>query len=253
MNKLGREQRLPEEDELIDRIKRGDTELFGPLLDPHARRMYALAYSILRNDQEAEEAVQESALKAFTNLNQLRSSSSFRCWLFQITINEARMRKRRARLCRCSSLDDEQRSAHDGAGIAIQFADRRENPEQAARRKQLEAAIDDACNELPSKYQNILRMRCVENLNIAEIGGELSLGIPAVKTQLHRARLRLRRQLAAFLPSPVSVAPPHCKVRKATEGRIDPLPQTRPTAGKACVINTAKVDNARHKAPTLLS
>ena len=224
MNESPGERRFSGENELIDRIKAGDAELFGHLLDPHARKMYTLAYSILRNQQDAEEAVQDSALKAFTNLKQLRSSSSFKCWLFQITINEARMQKRRARLCRCSSLDDEQRSAHDGASIAVQFADHRENPEQVACRKQLEAAIDDACNELPSKYQNILRMRCVENLSVTEIGGELSLGIPAVKTQLHRARLRLRSQLAPFLPSALPAARRPSDVRKATEDRMDPLP-----------------------------
>ena len=223
MNELEREQRLPGEDELIDRVKAGDAELFGHLLDPHARRMFALAYSILRNEQDAEEAVQESALKAFTRLNQLRASSSFRCWLLQITINEARMRRRRARLCRCSSLDDEQGNDHDRPGIAVQFADQRENPEQAARRKQLEAAINDACNELPSKYQKILRMRCVENLSVAEIGGELSLGIPAVKTQLHRARRRLRTQLVPFLSPTVAIAPRPCDVRTTTEGG-SPLP-----------------------------
>jgi RNA polymerase sigma-70 factor (ECF subfamily) len=223
MNEVRREQHLPEEDELIGRIKAGDSQLFELLLGPYARKMYALAYSILRNDHDAEEAVQESALKAFTRLNQLRSSSSFKCWLFQITVNEARMRRRRARLCRCSSLDDEQISAPDGSAVAVQFADQRENPEQAARRKQLEAAIDDACNELPSKYQKILRMRCVENLSLSEIGGELSLGIPAVKTQLHRARLRLRTQLAPFLPSAVSAPRRPRGVRRAPEGSNNPL------------------------------
>jgi len=186
-----------DEHELIDRVKAGENERFSHLLAPHLRRMYILAYSILRNDHDAEDVVQESALKAFTRLPQLRSSSSFKCWLLQITINEARMRRRHVRSHPVVSIDEEQRNKEGGSGAVAQLMDYRENPEQALRRKEFEAAIDRACSDLPPKYHRILLLRCQEDLSNPEICRTLNLGIPAVKTQLHRARLRLRDQLGS--------------------------------------------------------
>lgn len=201
MHETRSEPFLLDEDALISRVKAGESQLFERLLEPHKRKMYVLAYTVLHNEHDAEEAVQESALKAFVRLNQLRSSSAFKCWLLQITINEARMRKRHARLHPSLSIDEEPRSVRDEPGAVPELADCRESPEQALERKELEAAVDHAFNDLPSKYQKILRLRCKEDLSISEIGRALQLGIPAVKTQLHRARLHLRKRLLPVLPA----------------------------------------------------
>src|SRR5260370_10221241 len=116
MHEIRSEPFVLDEDALISRVKAGESNLFEQLLEPHKRKMYVLAYTVLRNVHDAEEAVQESTLKAFVRLNQLRSSSAFRCWLLQITINEARMRKRHARLHPWLSIDEEQGSGRDGNG-----------------------------------------------------------------------------------------------------------------------------------------
>jgi RNA polymerase sigma-70 factor, ECF subfamily len=190
---------LIEEEALIKRVKTGESEVFEQLLGPYARKMYVLAYSVLHNEYDAEEVVQESALKAFLHLDRLRSSPAFKCWLLQITLNEARMRARHARRYHCSSIDEEDGGCGDGSSALLGLIDRRENPEQALQRKELEAAIDRARSNLPHKYQKILRLRCEEDRGIAEIGRTLRLGKAAVKTQLHRARLQLRRQLVPVL------------------------------------------------------
>ncbi len=190
-----------DEDALINRVKAGESQLFEQLLEPYARKMYVLAYSVLRNEHDAEDVVQESTLKAFFRLHQLRSSSAFKCWLLQITINEARMRKRHVRRYPCSSIDEGGRGSVEGASALPGLVDCRENPEQTLERKELEAAVDRACGDLPRKYQKVLRLRCAEDLSISEIGRALQLGIPAVKTQLHRARLHLRKQLVTVLPA----------------------------------------------------
>lgn len=200
MHQMLGQARLTNEHQLISRLKAGEREVFGRLLDPYAHRMYVLAYSILHDAQDAEEVVQESSLKAFTRINQLRSSSSFKCWLLQITINEARMRKRHARLHPMLSIDEMQKDLHDESRIVPQFADDCENPEQALRRKELETAFDHACNDLPPKYHKIMQLHFEGDLSNPEIGRTLKLGTPAVKTQLHRARLHLREQLASVLP-----------------------------------------------------
>src|SRR5260370_21253485 len=99
------------------------------------------------------------------------------------------MRIRRARLHPWLSIDEEQGSGRDGTGVVPEPADCRESPEQALERKQLEAAVDHAFNELSPKYQKILRLRCEEDLSISELGRTLQPGIPAGKTPLHHARL----------------------------------------------------------------
>lgn len=201
MHETQREPLLIDEDTLIKRVKAGETDVFEQLLEPYARKMYVLAYSILHNEHDAEDIVQESALKAFLHLDRLRSSAAFKCWVLQITINHARMRKRHARRYPTSSIDEEGRGSAEGSSRLPALVDCRENPEQALERKELEIAVDRACGDLPRKYQKILRLRCEKDWSISEIGRSLQLGRPAVKTRLHRARLQLRKQLVPVLPA----------------------------------------------------
>src|SRR6202451_890728 len=89
-----RADRLNEET-LIRRIRDGEHELFYELIRPYERRVYATAFAILRNEADAEDAAQEAVLKAFKNIRQFRAEARFSTWLIQITINEARMRRRK--------------------------------------------------------------------------------------------------------------------------------------------------------------
>src|SRR5207245_2342353 len=82
---------------LIERIKLGDVELFLKLIQPHGKTLHAVCHSILQNDADAEEVAQETLLKALAHLEQLRTYQSFKSWLFQIAINEARRRLREQR------------------------------------------------------------------------------------------------------------------------------------------------------------
>ena len=83
------------EEALIQRVRAGEHELFYELIQPYERRVYAAAWSILRNEADAEDAAQEAMLKAFKHIRQFRAESRFSTWLIQITVNEARMRKRK--------------------------------------------------------------------------------------------------------------------------------------------------------------
>src|ERR1700732_5455226 len=83
------------EEVLIRRVLVGEHELFYELIRPYERRVYAAAFAILRNEADAEDAVQEAVLKAFKHIRQFRAESRFSTWLTQITVNEARMRKRK--------------------------------------------------------------------------------------------------------------------------------------------------------------
>src|ERR1700730_16146725 len=84
------------EQDLIARVQRGQNELFYELVRPYERRVYAAALAILRNETDAEDAAQEAMLKAFRHIRQFRAEARFSTWLIQITVNEARMRRRKA-------------------------------------------------------------------------------------------------------------------------------------------------------------
>lgn len=96
------------EAELIQRIKSGEHDLFYRLIQPYERRVYAAALAIVRNEADAEDIAQDSILKALRHLSQFRGEAKFSSWLLQITINEARMRKRRMTLRAMESISDQQ-------------------------------------------------------------------------------------------------------------------------------------------------
>src|SRR5579862_9227518 len=83
------------EDALIRRVQNGERDVFYEVVQPNERRLYAAAFSILRNSHDAEDAAQEAILKALKNIRQFRFEARFSTWLIQITINEARMRRRK--------------------------------------------------------------------------------------------------------------------------------------------------------------
>src|SRR5260370_37614808 len=81
---------------LIQRVREGEHELFYELIHPYERRVYAAAFAILRNEADAEDVAQEAVLKAFKHIRQFRAEARVSTWLIQITVNEARMRRRKA-------------------------------------------------------------------------------------------------------------------------------------------------------------
>jgi hypothetical protein len=83
------------DDLLIKRIRGGETELFEELIHPYLRAVFSLVRAVVNDHADAEDTVQESVLRAFSNLDQLRSGHAFRAWLFQIAVNQARMLQRR--------------------------------------------------------------------------------------------------------------------------------------------------------------
>src|ERR1700687_4842232 len=87
--------RVKNEATLIRRIRDGKRELFYQLIQPYERRMYAAPFRLLRNQADAEDVAQEAALKALKNIGQFRAEAKFSTWLIQITVNEARMWRRK--------------------------------------------------------------------------------------------------------------------------------------------------------------
>jgi RNA polymerase sigma-70 factor (ECF subfamily) len=181
---------------LIERVRSGEHEAFYDLVRPHERGIYLAALSVLNNDADAEEVVQEAILKAFKALPRFRGEARFSTWIIQITINEARMKLRKDRRHLYDSLDEPRRGEDEGDYVPRDFADWREIPSEALETARLRQALRKALDSLSPKYRQVLVLRDVEHLNIAETAKLLGITEAAVKTRLLRARLIMRDALA---------------------------------------------------------
>ena len=182
------------EQELIDRVQRGENELFYELVRPYERRVYAAAMAILRNQTDAEDVAQEAMLKALRGIRQFRAEARFSTWLIQIMVNEALMRRRRERNGVIESIDDHR--DEEGEYTPRDFADWREIPSEALERKEVRQRLAEALSSLDRKYREVFVLRDMEQLNIQETADALGISIASVKTRLLRARLMLRDLLA---------------------------------------------------------
>lgn len=183
------------ESELIRRVCDGDKEAFYELVRPYERAIYLAAKSVLDNEADAEEAAQEAVLKAFTHIGSFRAESKFSTWLVQITINEARMKLRKEHRQLYESLD-EPSSDEKGDYWPKDYADWREIPSEALQLKQLREALKKALNALEPKYREVLVLRDIQQLSVAETATVLGVSEVNVRTRLHRARLQMRDALA---------------------------------------------------------
>ena len=201
------------EAELIGRICRGESELFYELIQPYERSVFMAALAIVENEADAEEVAQEAVLKAFSNLKTFRSEAKFSTWLVQITINEARMRRRKDRKNLYESID-EGKSNEEGDYIPLDFADWREIPSEALERDQLKRALAKALASLGEKYREVFVLRDVQRLSITETANLLGITEASVKTGLLRARLQMRDALApGYDGSWTNDSPQYKKVR----------------------------------------
>lgn len=186
------------EADMISRIIAGERELFYDLIKPYERAVFLTAFSVLKSEADAEEVVQEAALKAYKALVSFRGEAKFSTWLVKITLNEARMRLRRSRAESEVSLEDFVDDGDSDYTPAI-LTDWREIPSEALDRKELRALLRRGLDELPEKYREVLISRDVRELNIEETAQLLGISIGMVKTRLFRARLMLQKIVAPEL------------------------------------------------------
>lgn len=185
------------EEVLIRRIRDGERDLFYELIRPYERRVFAAALAILRNQADAEDAAQEAMLKAFKNIRQFRAESRFSTWLIQITINEARMRRRKEHADLMEPIIN--REDNEGNYTPREFADWREIPSEAVERKEVREKLAEALASLGVKYREVFVLRDMQQLSIEETAKILGISTASVKTRLLRARLMLRDLLAPGL------------------------------------------------------
>jgi RNA polymerase sigma-70 factor (ECF subfamily) len=180
---------------LIERVCKGEKELFYELVRPYERAVYIAAHSILQNEADAEDVAQEAILKALAHLKTFRREAKFSTWLIQITINEARMRRRKDRKHLYDSID-EGASNDEGDYIPMDFADWRDIPSEELQRSELRRALQKALASLKPIYREVFVLRDVEHMSITDTARALGISEASVKTRLLRARLQMRDALA---------------------------------------------------------
>src|SRR5277367_4557045 len=185
------------EERLIQRIRNGEHDLFYELIRPYERRVYAAAFAILRNEADAEDVAQEAVLNAFKHIRQFRGESRFSTWLIQITVNEARMRRRKSHANIMESIAE--RQDEDGKYTPRDFADWREIPSETLERNEIRQKLAEALAQLGQIYREVFVLRDMQHLSIEETAKALGISAASVKTRLLRARLMLRDLLSPGL------------------------------------------------------
>ena len=182
---------------MIAAVLAGEIQLYHELIRPYERSVYVMALSYMKNEADAEDVSQEAFIRAFRKLESFRAESKFSTWLISITINEARTRLRRQALVRMEPLD--QLPDEDKSISPALLRDWREIPSEAVQRGEVRNLIHLAVEQLPDIYREVFLLRDVEELTISETAEALNISIPSVKVRLHRARMRLQKQLAPQL------------------------------------------------------
>jgi RNA polymerase sigma-70 factor, ECF subfamily len=184
--------RLATEDELVARARNRDEAAVRTLIRQNNQRLFRLARSIMRNDTEAEDVVQESYVRAFTRLDEFRGEARLSTWLTRIVLNEAYGRLRRRRT---TAPFEGAEAAQAAAAQIIPFPTPQADPERTMAQHEINQILEHAIDALPEAFRVVLVARLVEEMSIEETAELLDLKPETVKTRLHRARALLRADL----------------------------------------------------------
>jgi RNA polymerase sigma-70 factor, ECF subfamily len=185
--------------DLARRIGARDERAFEAVMRAHNRMLYRLARSILKDDAEAEDAVQDAYLAAFRNIEAFRGGAKLSTWLARIVINEAyaRLRKRKhiaAVVPLAAAMGERRGDSRSEEGIMTE--DTAERPEAAAMRGEVRRILELKIDELPEQFRVVFMLREVEELSVEETAECLDLPPATVRTRAFRARALLREALA---------------------------------------------------------
>ena len=183
-----------DESQLIARLRAGEESAFEQLVRSTSGRLLAAARRLLRNEEDARDAVQTAFIRAFQSLSRFREESRISTWLHRILVNEALMRLR-SKKDKEESIDDLMPTFVADGHQTRDTIDWSETADVALERAETAELIRKKIDELPQSYRTILIMRDIEELSNPEIAELLGINVNLVKVRLHRARQALRTLL----------------------------------------------------------
>jgi RNA polymerase sigma-70 factor (ECF subfamily) len=184
--------------EWIRKAKAGDVSAFQCIYETYARRVLNFVYRLVRSPEEAEELAQETFVAVYRKLGSLQDDSRFEPWLFRIARNFCyqRHRSRGPATVSVDELND------DGLPVA-ELVDARQTPDESFQSSELEAVVDRVIAELPPKYREVFELAAVQRLEYQQISEIVGRSLASVKTDIHRARLAVRRRVKEYLGVPL--------------------------------------------------
>jgi RNA polymerase sigma-70 factor, ECF subfamily len=189
--------------ELVGRVARADHAAFEALMRRHNARLFRVARAILRDDGEAEDALQDAYLDAYRHIGDFRGTAQLATWLTRIVINQALMRLRRRKRDRVVvPFGERPTPGRDGASTPAEpgVADETiESPPGAVLRGEIRRLLERRIDDLPVAFRTVFVMRDVEDMSVQETADCLAIPAATVRTRLFRARALLREALARDL------------------------------------------------------
>jgi len=185
---------IAREDEhfLVAAAKKGDAAAFEELVNRYEDKIFRLTRNITGNREDAEDAMQDAFLKAYSHLQDFHGDSRFYTWLVRIAANESLMRLRKRRPNQFS-LDEPVEGDTDL--MPRELEDWGPSPEQGYAQAELQGILSEFIEQLDPEFRIVLVLRDLEELSTQETAEALGISVPAVKSRLLRARLKLREKL----------------------------------------------------------
>lgn len=193
----------PSSAELLERAKSGDERALEALLERHQAQIYRYGLSMCRDPEDAKDVLQETLLALARGVREFRGESALSTWLYTVARSFCIKKRRRSKFA-----PEQERSLEDETEGGLQIADVARDPEEALVGRQVEEALERAIQSLDPMYREVLVLRDVEGLTAPEVAEVLGLGVQAVKSRLHRARVAVRNALMPVLGVPETTASP---------------------------------------------
>jgi RNA polymerase sigma-70 factor (ECF subfamily) len=188
------------DDELVARVSRADHAAFEALMRRHNGRLFRVARTILRDEAEAEDALQEAYLEAYRHIRDFRGSAQLSTWLTRIVINQALMRVRKQKrdpvVVPITQPHGAPEGQIDASGVNDVVDESGESPPSAMLRAEIRNLLEQKIDELPVAFRTVFVMREVEDMTVQETAECLSIPEATVRTRLFRARALLRDAIA---------------------------------------------------------
>jgi len=196
MAQMSAQPAFDDESGLVTSAKRGDGAAFTQLVNRYERKIFRLAKHITQNQEDAEDVLQETFLKAYEHVGGFQEQSKFYTWLVRIAVNESLMKLRKRRPGKIFSLDDAVDTGEEM--VAREIAVWEDNPEQRYSQTEMREILQQAIDGLSPIFRTVFILRDVDELSTEETASALGISVPAVKSRLLRARLQLRDRLTRF-------------------------------------------------------
>ena len=185
------------DEDIVTQILNGDSNAFETLVRRHGKRLFAVAVSVLRDEAEAEDVVQDTYVSAFEHLNQFAGRARFSTWLVRIALYKAL-----ARLSSRSKMQSLEYEGEDGEVQEIAVPDLSPSPEQRAEHRQNAVHLHNAIMSLPENYRHVMILREMRGEDTITTARKLKISTANVKVRLHRAHAMLRREYQQLIATP---------------------------------------------------